>query len=192
MIPFAVCGADGSGKTTWINSMFTSNVVIHALPKMKVFSVVDSKWKRIATEILMGLERVIQSWKAKIGNYQVMDRCYICGETYAMFWAEKFNEPLNYKISLAWNKLAWKPDAIILFMPDYGKAKPRKNYSEDDIALLTKIYTEVLTKYEYESVAMMCYGFGTQLMYVRKGRNFPWSQVLNFSSIRGKRKNSSS
>jgi hypothetical protein len=182
---FAVCGADGSGKTTWIQKRYKPEKVIHALPKMRVFSVVDKKWKRLVTEVLMGIERVTQSWKAKIGNYDVMDRCYICGEVYALFWADRFEEPINYKICALLNKFAWKPDEILFFAPFYGKAKPRKKYTEEDIAVLTSLYEVILQKYGYDKIGMNTYDFGVQ--FVCKRRTTSWNQDLNFLSIRGRK-----
>ena len=161
----ALEGPDGAGKTTYIKEHLSHRelIYIHAAPFSRRWSDVRDKFKRNIIEVFMSIERVFNSWKAKIMAERgiVMDRTFLSGEVYSEFWSREHDNWIPYKIALFTNHFAYKPKHLLVFYPDLGKAKPRKNYSQDEIQALACLYQEALIRNGYKIISEETYGLGT-------------------------------
>jgi len=136
---FAVVGPDGAGKTTFLEGYDP----IHAIPWSRKFS----EWRRhrVLIEILMGVERTVRSWVARL-QHRVMDRCYIDAEAYSIFWSEETGHKICWAVCKLFNVFNFKPKEIVFMMVDPNKAKPKRAYSPQDIKRLRGIYLRLLSR----------------------------------------------
>ena len=161
----ALEGPDGAGKTTYIKEHLSHRdlTYIHAAPFSRRWSDVRDKFKRNIIEVFMDTECVINSWKAKIMGERgiVMDRTFLSGQVYSEFWSREYDNWIPYKIALFIHRFAYKPKYLLVFFPDLGKAKPRKNYSQDEIQHLASLYRTALIRNGYKIISEEPYGLGT-------------------------------
>jgi len=160
---FAVDGPDGSGKTYWVEHNVFDSKYIHMIPFSRRWSVRKTFVGGLFAEFTMGVERFVNSWRARIlarWNSIIMDRCFIAGEVYASFWDEKFKTKWFGRICRFWNWTIYKPWTILIFVPSPGKAKPRKAYTDMDIQELSHRYPLILKRYGYSVKGSVEYNFG--------------------------------
>lgn len=160
---FAVDGPDGSGKTYWIEHQKHGETYVHMIPFSRRWSVRKTFVGGLFAEFAMGAERWKNSLWARIlatRKEVIMDRCFISGEVYSIFWDEKFNTRWFSRICRFWNRIIYKPWTILIFVPRHGEARPRKAYSINDIEELKKWYNITLLLNGYKIRGEVEYNFG--------------------------------
>ena len=143
----AIVGPGGAGKTTWIKEKFPNKKVVHAVPLTRHWS----QYHTPLVEVLMGIERVLQSYKAKIIDDCIMDRCFIDGTVYGRYWH-------SFWITKWFNKIIYKPDVIYFLSPKDVKAK--REFEKDDFRKLKDEYWRALAENGYVITGNGLYDFG--------------------------------
>jgi thymidylate kinase len=162
-IILCIDGPDGSGKTYWAEHSGPKYRYIHMIPFSRRWSVRKTFVGGLFAEFIMGAERFINSWGARIlarWNSVIMDRCFIAGEVYASFWDQRFGTRWFSRICRFWNLAIYKPKSILIFVPSPGKARPRKAYSDKEIQDLSHRYPLMLSRYGYKVKDEVEYNFG--------------------------------
>jgi len=153
----AICGPGGSGKTTWINQKFPGKRVIHAVPYTRWLSHVHTP----LVEILMGIERTIQSYKVKLLSERetvIMDRCFIDAEVYG-----KYSH--CYWLTRLFNKIIFKPKVIYFLNPNDVKAK--REFEQKDFEKLSDGYWMALVSNGYRWHTVSSYKFGEVFKFTK-------------------------
>jgi len=180
----AVVGPDGAGKTTMIEGTMSSMPVVHAMPRMRKFSTAKrgkGPGYQLAIEVMMSTERVWQSYKALVKGDVIMDRCYICALSYSRFWGG--DRSVEYRIVKLFNRFIVKPNKIIFLWPSNGMAKPRKNYTQEEIQRLAGIYLDELIQGGWVEGKVDKYGLGRRSEWKRDTSSL-WTRAKNLISRR--------
>jgi hypothetical protein len=155
---FAIIGCNGSGKTTLCRKFGIP--VIHALPHTRVWAWSSGgTFTRCLAEFIIGLERIIQSWKALVKKHVVLDRCFIDSLTYTKFFGK------GYRVSEFCSWFMYKPKIIVLLIANPKQARPKKRISETSISKLNDLYCCELLKRNYEVIAHCRYALGEVLLW---------------------------